>query len=391
MILGLLIFSLLGFFLHKNDTNLLRSEKFFILSFLLYFLITTLGIVLLDGEFRDLDVPSRLAIMIPIYFLLRRYRIDLSWLIWGFVIAGIIFGLNITLNLFSLSLFEFTKNIGIVAFYCSISGLISLFLISKSNTYFINFVLLTGFVFGMLGMIYMGGRGVWISNVIIVFLILILNLKKYSVKHKISILFIVLSAFIFGIYSAPKDVHDRIAEVENVKIWIFDKNNNEVSEKNNLSRRSGSNKFYLEESSSQRLEMWKAALMIIKDNFIFGIGEDNYKLKKNQLIEQGVISKYVAKFSHPHNEYLSAFVEQGVFGFLSLIGVFLVPLWIIWMEQKSESKLSLKKEFLLGYIVILHYVFYSFTSGVFDHQNTTIFYSFIVIALISSIHKAKRI
>ena len=72
-------------------------------------------------------------------------------------------------------------------------------------------------------------------------------------------------------------------------------------------------------SSGARLEMWKAAFEVIKENPIFGVGEDNYAKHQQKLIDQGKIDKSVGDFLHPHGEYITSLVEQGAIGLLAFI------------------------------------------------------------------------
>jgi O-antigen ligase len=145
-------------------------------------------------------------------------------------------------------------------------------------------------------------------------------------------------------------------------------------------------------SAGARLEMWKASFEVIKENPIIGVGEDNYKKHQKELIDQGKISKFVGKFAHPHGEYITSLVEQGGIGLLAFILVLLMP--IKYFLNHIKSKLYTNESTILvtpGLIIILHYLFYSVTSGVFDHQSTALFYSVFMAIIIGLIKSNSRI
>jgi O-antigen ligase len=144
-------------------------------------------------------------------------------------------------------------------------------------------------------------------------------------------------------------------------------------------------------SSGARLEMWKAALEVIKENPIIGVGEDNYALHQKKLIEQGRIDKFVGKFTHPHGEYITSLVEQGVIGLLAFIFVLLTPV-MFFIKIIKHNSFNYQERVLAtsGMLISLHYLFYSFTSGVFDHQSTTLFYAVFMVIIFGLIKSHSR-
>jgi len=133
-------------------------------------------------------------------------------------------------------------------------------------------------------------------------------------------------------------------------------------------------------SVGARLEMWRSALYIFKQNPIFGVGEGNFKEKNTELINKGLINSKTIEFLHPHSEYLSTLVEQGLVGLCALLFLFLNPLIKCYKELKLEPR-NPNSNVLLVFTasLILHFLFYSFTNGVFDHQNTTLFFAAYVV------------
>lgn len=75
-----------------------------------------------------------------------------------------------------------------------------------------------------------------------------------------------------------------------------------------------------------RLEMDKWALLLIKDNWVLGLGGGGW----NSLYYSVQEIFFSAKVAH--NNYLQVFVESGILGFLSYCAVILVSLWYMFIS-----------------------------------------------------------
>ena len=360
----ILALSIVGLFVNKRKLALSFDEKFFVYSFLFYSGLILFNVFVFDGQLRDFDVASRFLLVLPIYFYLRKSNINPSVLILGIVVSCSIFGINTFLTkVANFSFIEFTKGTGIVSLYGSILGVSCLFFIGKNNKYFFNlFYILSGFL-GIVTSVMHGGRGVWVASIITFLFLYILNPSKWNKFEKIMVLCLTVSMCSTAYFLPNSPVKRKLDNAIQTTANYFNKN-------------------VPTSSVGARLEMWKGSLMIIKDNFVLGIGEDNFKEEKQKLIDSGVISPSVSIFNHPHGEFISSVVEQGIFGLISLILVFLSPLKLVLKGLKNDLDQNQSRLHIFVISLSLHYLFYSFTNGVFDHQNTTLLYSaFIAMAL----------
>jgi O-antigen ligase len=370
----ILVLSFIGLILNRERLTLSKWEKYFIFSFVFYFAVIAINLWWFDGYLRDLDTPSRLILVLPIYFFIRKSDISANWLLWGIVIGAIVSGLiklDISDTIF-FSKIALTQS-GTFSLFSSIFGLSSVMFFRKDGTYIKNSIFLIAFIFGVWASLISGGRGVWISAVLSLLVIIFINPMNWSGKIKSFIFFLFLANFI-GAYFVPETgVKNRIDNAKtNIASWVVDGTSNT--------------------SAGARLEMWKASFEVIKENPIIGVGEDNYKKHQKELIDQGKISKFVGKFAHPHGEYITSLVEQGGIGLLAFILVLLMP--IKYFLNHIKSKLYTNESTILvtpGLIIILHYLFYSVTSGVFDHQSTALFYSVFMAIIIGLIKSNSRI
>ena len=368
----MLVLSLIGLVLNKEWIRLDKWEKYFLFSFIFYFSVVAINLWWFEGNLHDLDTPSRLVLVLPIYFFIRKSDIKIEWFIWGFVISAMVIAVNQIMFKFGYGgLYSFQDNPGIVTLYVSISGLICLFFISKDRNAS-NFLFAIVSIASIFASLLSGGRGVWIAAILTVVIVLLLNPLNWGKNAKL----IVLSSFIgiiFISYFIPQtSVKDRVdMTVSNVTSWVMHGK--------------------ADTSSGARLEMWKAALEVIKENPIIGVGEDNYALHQKKLIEQGRIDKFVGNFTHPHGEYITSLVEQGVIGLLAFIFVLLTPI-MFFIKIIKHNSFNYRERVLAtsGMLISLHYSFYSFTSGVFDHQSTTLFYAVFMVIIFGLIKSNSR-
>lgn len=370
----MLLISLLGLSLKRNKSKLNKWEWYFVLSFIGYFVVLALNLWWFDGDLKELDSPSRMLLVLPIFFYIKSLNINTSWLYFGMTIGAIFAGF-IKFGWIDISYVSkvVTVQTGIFSLFASIYALSSLFFINKENSTIVNIVFFLAFVSGALGSYLSGGRGVWIASFLTFAIMLWINPAKWKNKMKYIALFLFLGVFLLS-YSVPQTgVKNRI-DAATTNVINFIKNDDAQS------------------SSGARLEMWKVSYEIIKDNFMIGVGEDNYNQHQQKLIAQGKADMNVGNFKHPHNEYISSFVEQGIFGFLTTAFVMLLPiLYFLSPKQKKWSCAKYSGAAAVGICTSLHYLFYSFTANVFAHQSSTLFYVIILVISIGLSSQGSRL
>ena len=375
VVILMLILSLLGLALNRKKLKLSRWEKYFIYSFIFYFVIIAMNIWWFNSDLKNLDTLSRLVLVLPIFFYIRKSNINFNWFIGGVTIAA--FAISINQMMFHFSgngLYSFQTGSGNVTLYASILGLMCLFFINRNKSFVFNLIFTMAATLSIVASLLSGGRGVWISAILSIIVIVFVNPLNWS-KNVRALPAIGMASMLFVAYLTPQiGVKDRIDNaVTNVISW----------------GESGKSTT----SSGARLEMWKASYEIIKENPMIGIGRGNYKEHVQVLVNQGKVDKIVASFDHPHNEYIVNFLELGVTGLMALILVFLLPLRHFLNTIKHHA-FDQKERVLAvsGLILVLHYSFYSLTAGVFAHQSTTLFYSIflvIIIGLSTALNKNK--
>ncbi|HEY2622679.1 MAG TPA: O-antigen ligase family protein [Dyella sp.] len=76
----------------------------------------------------------------------------------------------------------------------------------------------------------------------------------------------------------------------------------------------------------ERLEMWRVAGRAFMEHPVAGVGIDQFGKYTQTLVSKGLASESIAKYTHPHSEYLEAAVSGGVPGLIVLLLLFGVPM-----------------------------------------------------------------
>ncbi|MBU8880790.1 O-antigen ligase family protein [Bacillus sp. FJAT-29790] len=94
----------------------------------------------------------------------------------------------------------------------------------------------------------------------------------------------------------------------------------------------------LSDRGAGRLDIWKIGLAMISENFLFGVGFDNFRIVFNQYFESAR-TWYIREGMGAHNLYLMTFAELGLFGFLAFVYFLIVDMVrpLIKMIQKKPG------------------------------------------------------
>jgi O-antigen ligase len=117
-------------------------------------------------------------------------------------------------------------------------------------------------------------------------------------------------------------------------------------------------------SGIERLAVWDKTWSLIKENFCFGVGAGNWQVKYPKFSISGISEALEgATFQRPHNDFLWIFSETGIFGLISFLLLFSIPIAIsihtflkVPFSNTSVSKLLIAC-FLIGFLVISFFDF----------------------------------
>lgn len=337
--------------------------KWLIIAFLVYFLLFVVSFILHQGKINELDLPSRMLLVLPILGVFFHFSFNSRWFIYTLLIAGFLAGIVALIQFFGLGKIPFSRLMHIQAggFAMSLSlfsfALLFYFFAQKQKL----FTLLSLFaaVLALIASLLTSARGSWLAFLPVLAVILWLNRKLLS-KWLMGGLII---AVISGGYLAKPMLEKR---------YLQAKNDIELYQKNKANTSLGG-----------RFDMWKSAIMGIEEKPLFGWGLQGVKTMREQHFKQKLISKFASGFDHAHNQYLQDASARGVLGLLALLGIFLVPLASFMRGIRQNAVGSLAHLWAsMGVCHILATMIYCLTQGFLSHNSGIMFYAFTTIVFL---------
>lgn len=176
--------------------------------------------------------------------------------------------------------------------------------------------------------------------------IYVIKNKFFSYKYYLPF-FIVISLFVVIGYNFPK-VHIRF---ENF-FYFFKTPTEQIDIK-------------VQESTALRIAALKAGTNIIKNNFWFGVGNGDMANAMSEYYKNNDFQNAYIQHISPHNQFVRSFVMQGVLGFISLVLMFILMLY-----------LAIKKKHLLlaAWTIIMFFLFN--VEDILGIQDGIIFFCF---------------
>ena len=353
----------------RRQVSLSKVEKGLVVVLSMYLLSMVLEVVFYSLSVSEIDSESKILLFLPLIFLLNAVKIDPKVIIFGLAVG--------CLGLFALAIYEkYIMGVGRVGTFINaiqlgnislVIGLLSCVMagyLYKNNKYYkivCAFLILTGLcaVFASLATLTRGG---------LVFLpLIILLVSCYFIKEikqfKKQILMLVLIGGVSSIYLLPSSslVNRTQSAIENVESYF---ENGKATT-----------------SSGIRLELWKAAIIIAKDNPVFGVGEDQYLELKKDLIKRGELNSSILNFGHSHNAYLYALVRRGGVGLMFLLLLLTYPIFVAHRELRSDCNKTRASSACLM-VFGLFFIFANLTQVLFAHNSGMIMYTGLLILLI---------
>jgi len=129
-----------------------------------------------------------------------------------------------------------------------------------------------------------------------------------------------------------------------------------------------------------RLTVWSVGIEMIQENPLLGTGVGNEMIALKEKLENDPLKKkLIYNIHHFHNDYISYFVQLGIFGFLLYLNIF---------YQLFKLSISDKEISTLRYLFIIIFLISSLVDFVFVHKFTlALFVLFSAIFTVKSIKK----
>ncbi|HEV2681259.1 MAG TPA: O-antigen ligase family protein [Rhodanobacter sp.] len=134
----------------------------------------------------------------------------------------------------------------------------------------------------------------------------------------------------------------------------------------------------------ERLEMWRTAWQAFLEHPLAGIGLDQFGVYVREQAATGNASPAIAKYVHPHSEYLESLVAGGLPALLVLLLFFAVPL-AFFARHLNHAQEPVAAASAAGLMVLGMYGLCAFSDNVFYRAMPQSLYLFLVLGLAVSI------
>jgi O-antigen ligase len=363
----LLLMSLFVIAYDRTLPPLDRKEKQLLTSFGLFAAYGLFSIIWLDESLSLFDTPSRFALAVPIYLLLRRSPPS-RYAFWLGTATGAIGGGVLALyQRFILGLphdaIGYTHHIRFGDISLVLGGIACAGLPYFSKVRRGILVPMAALAFGIIGSILSGARGGWPAIPILLYCLYRQNFKSYSMIPKvikITAPVMGLIAVIIFLYSGGQQ--RATAAISDVQQYQLGQRGTSVG---------------------LRFEMWKVSEQAFFNHPILGVGKNGFISTTQKMASSKVIDKMALELDHAHNDFLDTLAKRGLLGLMTLLLIFIVPahLFIQTLQHGNEFQ---KPYGVAGLILVMCYVIFSLTDTMFLLTLPTTFYAFSVVVLCAS-------
>jgi O-antigen ligase/tetratricopeptide (TPR) repeat protein len=186
--------------------------------------------------------------------------------------------------------------------------------------------------FGLLALFILNTRSVYVSLIVILVIYLIYCFSEYR-KNKMIVELLLKSSYLWGTIIISVIVSQIIITSAR------DTFTNQASGYGTVTERIGTINFS-NESSSSRLDLWKAAVAFTKKHPIFGGGYGNWKVFSTQYTSEWLDDLHVPH--HSHNDFIETTAELGLVGGLLYLAIFICLAFYILQIWRSKTSSEIK-------------------------------------------------
>lgn len=321
-----------------------------------------------DLRGRYFDSSARFLLGIPVLFVLRtvsmkflsvvQYAFPLGAM--GALLAVLMEDPSVRVN--AATLFLNHIHLGDMALLLGVLSLLSINWIGRDN---LTRKLLKGggFVAGLSVSLLSSARGGWIAIPIFVGIYLYIQNKENFVR-RFGLAALLLGSVCVAAYLFVEPIQHRL--------WMIYSDVLQFSHGN------------IDTSIGVRLQLWKAAFLLIAENPILGVGAEGFARSMDALSASGFITAAAAGLGkgEVHNEILAQTVRFGIFGLASILAVYFVPFYLFVRAAKTGGN-QRKRTAMMGMCVTLGFFVFGLTVETFDLKMTVAFYSLTVTVLLA--------
>ena len=147
---------------------------------------------------------------------------------------------------------------------------------------------------------------------------------------------------------------------------------------------------YVNTSLGVRLELWKTAFLMGQEKPLTGWGDKNIEKGRLEYVEKSISNPAIMEYNHAHNDFLEMWARRGAVGVISLMGIYLIPIFLVIFHYKKNKKklpeLMAVNKFLVtsGILIYFGYFIFGLSDVFFTFVIGHNFYLFSLVFIISA-------
>ncbi len=322
-----------------------------------------------------LDSPSRFLMAIVVMFALRRLGDDLpAWFSFGLPIGAFAAAATASYSVIELSAraestFLNPIHFGDIALLLGVLSALSINWLKRDGALGIT-IKLAGALAGGYASWASQSRGGWIALPVMVIVCVWIGGKALNRSARWATIVLLCAATVLP-----------VALSQTVRTRMFTDVSVDLS---NLS------KGHPDSSVGIRLELYKAALILIRQNPVTGLGAHGFHDAMAPMAEKGIITPTAADLGRGevHNQILAYTADYGIGGFIAMLAVYVVPAWFFILCIRRGDKQA-RRTGLLGLLTAVSFFIFGLTVETFNLKVTTAFYATMLVTLAAIAYPAR--
>lgn len=354
-------------------------EKYLFVAYGVYFIFYLIS-MLLHGAYDAWEVEIKYLLALPIYLYLRSVNNAQDSLIKGSIIGNYFIFISTVYEITTGHLYSgraggvygplFMGPMAVLTCFVALSSYRTL------QTWAWKMAALLTLPITLYSMIGSESRSAYVAFCLLALYLLLTHLGTW--RKKLSVMMFIILSMLSTFTFSPKFQQSALRVADNVQDIFVNKNMNyEELVKDHF------------DSGVERYLLWVAAIAIIKDHPITGIGYGHFQQMSQNYVDHGLFGnfKYRMGHGHSHNIFLEAYLVKGLLGFINLIAIFGLLLYLLYMKRQNDYNV-----YLTGVGVVLAIIsFGMFEAAPINKNNFSAIFMIYVLTFVAALyHQAKE-
>jgi O-antigen ligase len=361
--IALMFMGLFALLIRTPVHPLSKLEKIMMATWIAYPAFTALDLWFRTGwiwvEFQE---PSRFLLVLPIFFMVRRYGVSESVIRWGVFVGAAVAG---CFGLYQKQILGLDRagggTNGQIAAFGDISLILGVMSVALFQPLWRNkkrwaLLALLALILGVFGSLASGTKGGWISIPALSWFVVSLlerptNAKRFAVLGGFVIVAVLVWFFVPFIQDRTSVIMPAIYEYfVNGKV--------------------------VDGSAGIRLALWHSAALIFMDNPLFGVGPATFYVEKLALINAGLIPNVMPGIAGPHSQLFNSLYESGIFGPFMVYSIYGSFIWYCRAHFEQNKALA-----VTGILMAVGFIDFGLAEVIWDINNAGVFFSLMMVLI----------